>query len=360
MRQANGETTTTGRVTLRAIPETSRLADAPVLIARYLGEAWKRSDELDEASIATKDNNSEHRRIEIQYDRQHSRCCELEKAACFAQAETLEGAQVQLLLAAASASDLEGGYAKEIRAALASALSVLAGATGKTAADFGLYAYGPDEADDEESQITAEAEPQIVSSPADPLVPLCEEALALKATLNSRHSEDNAAWQRLFRMDDKIEEMPARSIAALAAKMKWGADYPDAGLIMHGLWTNLAADAEQLATGGASASAPAQAVTGLSLELFALVMTHDKALAKYLATEEIVGAEGGGAAYKAATGAWCAATDAALAFPSRTLADVMAKLAMAQRAQPDLFPEWRNQNKWLFADLERLAGGGAP
>jgi hypothetical protein len=72
----------------------------------------------------------------------------------------LEGAQVQLLLAAASASDLEGGYAKEIHAALASALSVLAAATGKTAADLGLSAYGPDEASDEESQSTAEAEPQ--------------------------------------------------------------------------------------------------------------------------------------------------------------------------------------------------------
>jgi len=92
--------------------------------------------------------------------------------------------------------------------------------------------------------------------------------------------------------------------------------------------------------------------------LAALIAAHDEALAKYLATDEVVGAEGGGPAYKAATDGWCAARDAALAFPSHTLADLLAKIALKRRASPDDFPRLMDSEcPWLLADIERLAEG---
>jgi hypothetical protein len=230
---------------------TSTTADPTVLSARRLGEAWKRANEFDRASIAAKDDEREHTRIGVLHEAQQKRCDELAQAACFAPAETLEGAQVQLTIAACYANDLKEAHAREIRAALASALAVMVATTGKTAIDLCLHAYSRDFALFEQTCafIDWALEP---GADADILRLAAEWREAVDAnekTFDATQRPDSAACARMRAIEAQLLDLPAKTAAGVVAKLQplLLEDLP-----RRELFDQAIADLERMAKGGAA------------------------------------------------------------------------------------------------------------
>jgi hypothetical protein len=185
-------------------------ADPVILIARQLGEASTKVDQLDAAAVAAKEGDQRNR-LRARFATQDKRVDELALAACLAQAQTLEGAQAQLTIAAGytDANALRDfAYGQNIRAAIASAVVVLERVTGKSGIDLGLHRYVVPEDDGADAEILR-------------LAAEWREVIAANdKAFDATQRPDEGACARMRAIEAVLVDLPAVTIDGVIAKLK--------------------------------------------------------------------------------------------------------------------------------------------